>query len=381
MPRVRVGTSRDSARQRIECRAATLRDYEGIQFLQQRYAGIKSYDEWSHKWVNNPVCRRAPDLPMGWVLEDNQHRIVGSLGSIPFGFELDGRSLIACMPSGWVVEEQHRAYGLLLVERFLSQPGPDLLLCASTNASAEQAVAAYCAPVPAGRWDHAAFWVTKHWDFVNSALANRRLPFRGLLRYPVWTAMVVRHALRPDGLKAAGRRLKGYEVRVCTEFDERFDDFWLATKARNPHRLLATRSREVLEWHFKHPFARKAAWLSTVCDGGRLVAYAVFCRKELPDVGLRRVRLMDYQSIDGDTSLLVPLLVEELQRCRREGTSVLESIGWQLEPGGFMAGVAPYSRQLESWQYYYRAEDPVLASVLKDPAVWSPSQYDGDACL
>ena len=149
-------------------------------------------------------------------------------------------------------------------------------------------------------------------------------------------------------------------------------------RARNPRELLATRSREVLEWHFKHPLARDAAWISTVGDSGRLAAYAVFCRKNRHD-GLRRVRLVDYQSLDGDTFLLLQML-DAIDCCRRE-EFVLESIGWRLDRGELMDTLAPYFRTLPSWQYFYKAANPALAGVLKDRAVWSPSQYDGDACI
>jgi hypothetical protein len=205
--------------------------------------------------------------------------------------------------------------------------------------------------------------------------------FRAFLRYPVWTAMVLHHALRRDALRAHLRREKDYDVRTCTAFDDRFDDFWETLRAKNPRRLLATRSREVLAWHFKHPLMRNAAWIATVCDSGRLVAYAVFCRKDVAGSGLRRVRLLDYQSLDGETFLLLPMLADAIARCRREGTAVLESIGWRLESGDLMDRLAPYCRTMPSWQYFYKAANPALGSVLKERAVWNPSQYDGDACI
>ena len=60
---------------------------------------------------------------------------------------------------------------------------------------------------------------------------------------------------------------------------------------------------------------------------------------------------------------------------------MLESIGWQLEPGQLMDRIAPWFRTMASWQYFYKAEGPELASVLRSREVWCPTQYDGDACL
>jgi hypothetical protein len=43
-------------------------------------------------------------------------------------------------------------------------------------------------------------------------------------------------------------------------------------------------------------------------DGRRLVAYAIFDRPDNPKYGLRRVRLVDFQSLDGTTALLPTIL-------------------------------------------------------------------------
>ena len=170
-------------------------------------------------------------------------------------------------------------------------------------------------------------------------------------------------------------------MRTCTGFDERFDEFWETLRRTHRDRLLFTRSREVLEWHFKYPLSRGVAWISTVSDGGRLVAYAVFCRKDVSQIGLRRVRLIDYQSIDSSPAPLMSILTDTIERCRRDGTAVLESIGWRLERGDLMDRLAPYFRTLPSWQYFYKATAPTLEGLLKSRDVWNPSQFDGDACI
>src|SRR3989442_374174 len=186
MSAVRVLPSRRSSDQAVTCRPATLNDFEQIHALERRYnMGFKSYEEWSHMWVENPVCKRVPDLPIGWVLEDNRNQIVGSLGSVPFGFDLDGEILIAGTSSGWVVDERYRGYALLLLDQFLSQPDVDLHLCVAPNSQAEPAVALHCDRVPVGVWDRAAFWITNYRGFADSILAKRAVRFRALLRYPV----------------------------------------------------------------------------------------------------------------------------------------------------------------------------------------------------
>ena len=90
---------------------------------------------------------------------------------------------------------------------------------------------------------------------------------------------------------------------------------------------------------------------------------------------------MDYQSRDGDMTPLLSILADVIERCRQDGTAVLESIGWRLDPGDVMDRLAPYRRTMPSWQYFYTVTDPALAVTLRERTVWNPSQYDGDACI
>jgi len=382
VPGIRAVRSRRGPEASLKCRLSTVNDFARINALERRYnLGFRNFEEWSHMWMSNPVCRKAPELPIGWVLEDNKNQIVGSIGSVPFAFELNGRQLVAGTSSAWVTDVAYRAYAPMLLDRFLSQPGVDLHLGISPNGEAQPAVALQSERVPAGQWDRAAFWITNARGFVDSALAKKKIRFPALVRYPVWTAITLQQVFKRDALGAALRKAGDHEVTTCTAFDDRFDEFWETLRAKNRERLLFNRSREVLEWHFKYPLARNVAWIATVCDGPRLAAYAVFCRKDVAHIGLRRVRLIDYQSVDGDTTLLMPLLANTLKRCERDGTAVLESIGWRLGRGEIMDTLAPYTRTLPSWQYFYKTSDPALAHVLKAPNVWNPSQYDGDACV
>src|SRR5919201_1555181 len=68
----------------FKLREASFKDHEQIASLESRYGLVsKKYDEWSHLWLGNPVYReRRADWSIGWVLEDENHQIVGTMGII-----------------------------------------------------------------------------------------------------------------------------------------------------------------------------------------------------------------------------------------------------------------------------------------------------------
>jgi hypothetical protein len=60
---------------------------------------------------------------------------------------------------------------------------------------------------------------------------------------------------------------------------------------------------------------------------------------------------------------------------------MVEVIGWRLEKGDLVDGLSAHQRTLPSWLYFYKTNDAVLATSLKDRNVWDPCHFDGDSTL
>jgi len=171
------------------------------------------------------------------------------------------------------------------------------------------------------------------------------------------------------------------EIELCTDFDSRFDDFWEDLKYQNDNVLLADRTRETLQWHFRSALSRRRASILAVSKGSRLAAYAIFDRQDNHALGLRRVRFVDFQALNGSEDALRPALCWMLRKCREEGVHSLEVTGCWLDRPGLPQIRAPYHRTLSSWGYYYKATNRELSEQLKNPKVWAPSSFDGDSSL
>ncbi len=359
-------------------REATFDDYGQIASLESRYGlEAKDFTEWSHLWLGNPLYWELPAWPIGWVLEDENQRIVGSVGNIPLPYEFEGRRILAVSGRAQVAEPAYRSAALLLLDRLINQSGIDLYLNNTMTAEAEPAFRIFeCPRVPLGVWNQSAFWITNYQGFVRSFLRTRNCRIDKLLRYPLSGA-----AFLKDRLTKKAWPEQRVEVKVCPDFDARFDVFWERLKGNNPRTLLAVRSRQVLGWHFKHALLSNELWIATISEGEDITAYAIFDRRDNRKLDLKRARLVDFQSLDGGTSFLPPLLSWALRKCSDEGIHMLEIVGRWLEKGELIHTLAPHRRKLSSWTFYYRANNPALAESLRDPCFWSPSFYDGNASL
>ena len=394
--------SRTKPKRAPKLREARLEDYEQIAALESRFGlTAKPYNEWVHLWQGNPVYRELKtDWPIGWVFEDQDGKIVGSVGNIPLLYELDGRRILVASSRSWVADVEYRSVSLLLLDNLIRQRQVDLFLSNTVGDKAVAAITAYgCSPIPVGIWDEVAYWITNYRGFFQSIVAMKNYRLTRPFAFPSWEGSWTRlKALRArlskplsyplsaaaflkDRLAKTSVREGEVEVKLCTDFDDRFDSFWEEVKRNNRHVLLAVRTREVLEWHFKYALLGNRLWIVTAVDGPRLVAYAIFEKSVNPRSGFKQVNLVDYVSLEDGTSMLEPLLAWTLRRCRSEGVHVLEHTGRWMEKGEFIETAAPYRRKLGTWSYFYHTNNPELRVLLNSRQVWTPSLFDGDATL
>jgi hypothetical protein len=277
-------------------RAASFSDYPQIASLEARHGmGPRSYADWSRLWLENPLYRELErDWNIGWVVEDEEKRIVASVGNIPLAYDFEGRQIRAASGRSLVAEPGYRSAVLVLLDRVIHQPGVDLYINNTIGSKAAPFFRAFeCERVPVGVWDRAAFWITQYRDFFEKVLAGLGYPLAKPFSYPLSAGAILK-----DRTFQRKLRTGDFEVRACAEFDERFDIFWQDFRRAHPHLLLADRSRRTLDWHFKDAARNNRLSIAAVVDGDRLFAYAIFDRHDNTRFGFKRMRLIDFQSRD-----------------------------------------------------------------------------------
>jgi hypothetical protein len=230
--------------------------------------------------------------------------------------------------------------------------------------------------VPVGRWDQSAFWITNYQGFVSSWIRLKAARMN-LFTVPFSAGLWLQDSLK----RRSSKRNPDAKVEAVDTFDRQFDIFWEALRERYPNLLLAVRGSEQLEWHFQYAIQKKNVWILTIAHDSELVAYAVFCRQDSVRFGLKRMRLVDFQALDDNSSLLLPMLSRALQRCRTEGIHMLECIGPCPLHSDVFASLASRQRKLPSWLYFYKARDKSLAQNLENRQAWRPFWFDGDGTL
>jgi len=312
------------------------------------------------------------------VLENSDSKIVGWHGNLPSAYYFAGRELLCATSSPWVVDRPYRGYSALLLGHFTRQPAVDLLVNSTAGHTAGPVfnLLGY-SKAPVGSWDKSAFWITNYPEFLRIALSMKAVPLARQLGYPFGAALFLR-----DHFKAVHKDVGSSfpQIEECSQFDSRFDEFWERLKQDRSETLLAVRTRDTLEWHFRDQLALRQLWILTACKESRILAVAILDRRDRAG-GLKCVRLVDFQTLRGWEKMLLPFLARALEKCRSEGIHFLEVTGCWLDRTGLPRVVPPHYHRLPSWILYYKALNQELSSALQEPTAWAPSSYDGDASV
>jgi len=363
-------------------RQTRFEDYPQIASLETSHELITlAEDDWRRVWTDNPLWPRLKEhWPIGWVLEDNRGKIVGSLGNVPFHYTFQGKSLISACGRGWVVAPEYRGVALWLMDEYFNQDGADLFVNTTVNALAAGIVGSLSARVPAGDWQAAAFWVTSYHGFARTALRMKDIPMTGLLAPAAALGLRLKDLVSSKALPPANQ---AFAIAEASGFDPRFDVFWKQLVEQNPNKLLAVRDVATLNWHFSIPMRHEKVWIITASQHGILRAYCTLKREDQPAglQGLTRMRLVDFQTLEPEADLLPSLLRPALHRCRVEGIHVLEHMGCDLPKMAAFDRFAPHRRKLQCWKFYSKATDPAIDVQLASAQAWDPSTYDGDATI
>jgi hypothetical protein len=363
-------------------REARYEDHAQIAALASRFQlHIESREAWSHLWANNPAHREIKSkFPIGWVLETSDGGICGYLGNVPLSYELEGNKLLAATTRAWVVDTPYRSFSPLLLGTYFQQPNVDLFLSTTVNSQSAAAYGAFQGiPVPMGAWDRTLFWITHYQGFAESFLRRRDIVAAKPLSFPLAGVVWLRDRFKTGSFQ----KYSGVSVVRCAAFDHRFEIFWAHLRKTKHNLLLGVRSQETLDWHFKFALQQGSAWIYTVEGKSGLAAYSVFLRHDFQPIGLRRMRLVDFQSLEPDRSpdLLMAMLAAAVKRSREQSIHMLELAGVAPALETTLERASPHRRELSNWLFFYKARNPTLELKLKDPAVWEPSLFDGDSSL
>ena len=335
---------------------------------------------WRRLWIDNPaIMSSEKELSLGWALEKDG-RMVGFFCNLPLLYYYGERKLIAADASQWGLEKHHRAKILQLADAYFNQNGADILMATTANVAAGRIFERYgAARIPQPDYDRALYWVTNSKGFLRTGLRKKGLnmPTAKILArggaplLDTWISIAKRSPSSGGGC---------IDLIDVEDIDTEFDDLWLRKRGES-NKLLAARSAECIRWQLGAPHISDRTKILVNRQGGRLRGYAALINDEVPDIGLKRLKIVDL-FVEKDDQIIVDSLLFEAFRLAREGRQdILELMGLPRNLRHMAQRHRPFVRQLPTWPLFYDAVEKDLVEPLKHQDAWYISSYDGDTIL
>ena len=367
----------------MKIREISSNDYEQVRLLLIRNGLFPPNKHlWESLRKENPEISNNEKLknwPMGWVLENDNGRIVGNLWNILMIYKFKDKKLTAAIASSWTVDKSYRAYSIPLHENFFIQKNVDIFIATTVNYTAGRVLEGVfkAKKIPFNSSNQILFWITNYHNFVKSFMMKKNIPLK-ILSYPISLGLKILDRIRNNRRIRRNRKIKIKEYHC---FDQKFDVFWENLKNKNRGRLLCIRNREWLEWHYNdYKYTNK---LSIFCveKKGEITAYGILRRADKPKINLTRMKLVDLQTIDNSEIAIEEIIKSCIRKCKLEKISVFEVVGFNKEKRNIIEKYKPLNRKFQSWPFFYKVSNKKLGLELENSRVWDICGYDGDASL
>ena len=200
-------------------------------------------------WIDNPSMR--PEIPRGWILENEEAQIVGAFCNIPVTFQINGKTGIAMASSSWYVKPNARGGSLLLFREFIRQDKGGLLLNTTPIDTAQKIYAKFGFSTINIPFNNMEYWYIRNYQSILKVFIDKFSKSHKLFSC-AWILLPLLRLISP-----LVRRLKDnrspqhkddrYKCSVCTHCDASFTGLWERTK-KNTTTLY--RDAETLNWLF-----------------------------------------------------------------------------------------------------------------------------------
>ena len=111
----------------MKIREAKFEDFEKIKELCVRN-NLKVNKINKEVWQNFPKSNEFENVPIGWVLENNEKNIVGVILNLYMNYILNDKTYKASVVSTWAVDDNYRKDSMNLIFKWIYQKNVDLLV-------------------------------------------------------------------------------------------------------------------------------------------------------------------------------------------------------------------------------------------------------------
>ncbi len=359
----------------MRIRAANFDDFEKIKELCVRN-NLKVKKINKEVWKNFPDYNNFENVPIGWVIENDEKNIVGVILNLYMNYRLNGKNYKASVVSTWAVDNSYRGDSMNLIFKWIYQKNVDLLVDNRRTERSSKILKSFkFKNVPTKDYEKIIYWVLDYPNFIKSAIKKK---FK-LQIGPIAFIMAIIIKFYDFVVK---RNKNFYTNKITSEiksFDKKFDSFWDILQKKN--KLMADRNSQSLEWRFARGIKEKRVSVLTLSNDNNLIGYIIIMRSDNKEIGLKRMKIVDLQTSSNNEQDISNLIGNAATYAKKEGVHILELMGFGKNIREQALKTNPYIRTLSSSPFFYKLISDELKNVFSEDIEWDASLFDGDGSL
>lgn len=352
----------------------TIREITEVDYpdLQQLHRSVgwppRSLAGW--RWLHDNPFRREIGAPAGWVAESLDGRVAAHVGNLVQRFRLGDRVLHGATGYSIIVSPSVRGSSRPMLRAFTAQAGVFAAWTFNANTRSQPLYSRHASMRP---WPEATHALKLSWIVDPIPLAKGRL-LRALYRTAPSLMSGVGEQLMNDRLGGAPRFDLPQRVGVLTDLRDqsRYADFWQALCAEG--RLLADRSPAVQRWRLQDPDLTQPPLLLSYNHGAAIGGYAMAMMAKNNVLEPPVLEIVDLEALDDCPEAVPALMTALMSAARAMGAAKVRM--QTIAPRGLerLGAFARSARREGGWGHCHVR----FAPGAPDPALWSPTPYDGD---
>jgi len=352
-------------------RETTADDDPAIQAL-HRLVGWPARSAAGWRWLRDNPARLEAGAPAGWVTDGSDGQPAAHVGNLVQRFWLGDRVLYGATGFSVIVAPGARGASRVLLDAFSRQPGLFAAWVFNANPRSQPLYVRHAMKA----WPGPTHALKLSWIIDPVPLAFGRL-YRAAHRLAPGIASRWGERLMNDRLHKTPRLdpPKGVTVLGDLRDQSRYGEFWEALRAEG--RLLADRSPATLRWRLTDPDLTAPPLALAFDRGGGITGYAMAMLAKSNTLEPPVLEILDLEALAGDAEA-IPALIQGLKHAARQMGAAKVRIQMinprLLERLGTLGRRA---RREGGWGHCHVR----FAPDSPDPALWSPTPYDGDYAL
>lgn len=346
-------------------------DFPAIQAL-HRHVGWPERSLAGWRWLHDNPARAGTGAPAGWVVDGPDARPAAHAGNLVQRFWLGDQEMRGATGFSIIVTPAARGASRAMLRNFNSQPGLFAAYVFNANSTSQPLYARHRMQA----WPEQTHALKLSWVTNPVALAIGRLYRRA-------------YRMAPDRVSKWGERLMNRRLHASPRLNlptgvsvlgdlrdqSAYGDFWKTLRAEG--RLLADRSPETLRWRLADPDLTDPPLLLAFHRGNAITGYAMAMMAKANILEAPVLEILDLEALAGDADAVPALMQGLMTAARQMGAAKLRIQTVSPHLLERLGDIGRRARREGGWGHCHVS----FAPDGPDPALWSPTPYDGDYAM